>query len=128
DAPHTVTTTKAPVAFDSGVFQNGKSFSYTFTKPGTYEYYCAVHPDMKAVVTVVAAATKPKAAITTGTPTPPEKKPGTTEGGSSSSAPKDNMGSMAAPSQPDNGAAAAPSGNDDGWTPATDPVSGASDP
>ncbi|HEX3611386.1 MAG TPA: plastocyanin/azurin family copper-binding protein [Sporichthyaceae bacterium] len=141
DAPHTVTTTKAPVAFDSGAFAKGKAFSYTFAKPGTYEYYCAVHPDMKAVVTVVPAApaapatkatakpTKmPKAEITTATPTPPDKKPGTTEGGNSSSTPKDNMGSMSAPSQPDNGTATTPASSDDGWTPATDPVSGASDP
>ncbi|MFF7643777.1 plastocyanin/azurin family copper-binding protein [Streptomyces canus] len=55
-APHTVTTTKAPVAFDSGTLQKGDSWSYTFTKVGTYEYYCAVHPDMVSSVKVVAAS------------------------------------------------------------------------
>lgn len=55
-APHTVTTTKAPVAFDSGTLQKGDSWSYTFTKAGTYEYYCAVHPDMVSSVKVVAAS------------------------------------------------------------------------
>ncbi|MEU9174477.1 plastocyanin/azurin family copper-binding protein [Streptomyces sp. NPDC048420] len=55
-APHTVTTTKAPVAFDSGTLKQGDSWSYTFTKVGTYEYYCAVHPDMVSSVKVVAAS------------------------------------------------------------------------
>ncbi|MEU0073063.1 cupredoxin family copper-binding protein [Streptomyces sp. NPDC006332] len=54
-APHTVTTTKAPVKFDSGTLNKGDSWSYTFTKAGTYEYYCAVHPDMVSSVKVVAA-------------------------------------------------------------------------
>jgi plastocyanin len=53
--PHTVTTTKAPVKFDSGTLNKGDSWSYTFTKTGTYEYYCAVHPDMVSSVKVVAA-------------------------------------------------------------------------
>jgi len=53
-APHTVTTTSAPVKFDSGTLNQGDSWSYTFTKAGTYEYYCAVHPDMVSSVKVVA--------------------------------------------------------------------------
>ncbi|HEY2831915.1 MAG TPA: cupredoxin family copper-binding protein [Sporichthyaceae bacterium] len=62
DVPHTVTTTSAPVKFDSGVFAKGKSFTYTFTQPGLYKYYCAVHPDMTGTVTVAdkgAPAPKP---------------------------------------------------------------------
>ncbi|MEU9184153.1 cupredoxin family copper-binding protein [Streptomyces sp. NPDC048484] len=53
-APHTATTTKGPKKFDSGTLQQGDSWSYKFTTPGTYEYYCAVHPDMVASVKVVA--------------------------------------------------------------------------
>uniref|UniRef100_A0AAU2A5V4 Cupredoxin family copper-binding protein n=1 Tax=Streptomyces sp. NBC_00093 TaxID=2975649 RepID=A0AAU2A5V4_9ACTN len=53
--PHTVTTTKGPKKFDSGTLAQGDSWSYTFTTAGTYEYYCAVHPDMVASVKVVAA-------------------------------------------------------------------------
>ncbi|WP_425838746.1 cupredoxin domain-containing protein [Streptomyces fractus] len=53
-APHTVTSTKGPAKFDSGTMEKGDSWSYTFTKPGTYEYYCAVHPDMVGSITVVA--------------------------------------------------------------------------
>lgn len=103
-APHTVTTTKAPVAFDSGTLQQGDSWSYTFTKVGTYEYYCAVHPDMVASVKVVAAsggggttpaptqtATAPTATPTTaptstptGTPTATPTATPTSGGGSGS--------------------------------------------
>ncbi|MEU1804250.1 cupredoxin family copper-binding protein [Streptomyces sp. NPDC019937] len=54
EAPHTVTTTKGPKKFDSGTLNKGDSWSYTFTTPGTYEYYCAVHPDMTASITVLA--------------------------------------------------------------------------
>ncbi|MFI8069953.1 MULTISPECIES: plastocyanin/azurin family copper-binding protein [unclassified Streptomyces] len=69
-APHTVTTTKAPVAFDSGTLKQGQSWSYTFTKVGTYEYYCAVHPDMVSSVKVVAASGGGGGGGTTPTPTP----------------------------------------------------------
>lgn len=50
---HTVTTDPgAPAAIESGLFGNGKSFSYTFTKAGTYAYHCQPHPYMKGTVTV----------------------------------------------------------------------------
>jgi len=29
-----------------------EKFSYTFTKPGTYPYYCGIHPKMTAKVIV----------------------------------------------------------------------------
>jgi plastocyanin len=38
--------------FKSPLFNNGGTFSFTFTKAGTYPYYCSIHPDM--VGTVVA--------------------------------------------------------------------------
>ena len=49
-APHTVTFRNG--AHGSGTLQQGQSFSYTFKTPGTYDYYCAVHPYMVARVTV----------------------------------------------------------------------------
>ena len=64
-APHTVTVTSGPVKFNSGNLAKGQSFTYTFTEAGTYQYYCAVHPDMVASVTVVGSSTTP-----TPTPTP----------------------------------------------------------
>lgn len=49
-APHSVTFKNGMK--DSGVLQRGQTFSYTFTTPGTYQYYCTVHPYMTATVTV----------------------------------------------------------------------------
>ncbi|UMP05895.1 cupredoxin family copper-binding protein [Amycolatopsis sp. EV170708-02-1] len=59
-APHDVVTTSAPAAFRSPQLSAGQSWSHTFTKPGTYSYYCSVHPDMRATVTVLAAETPTK--------------------------------------------------------------------
>lgn len=36
----------------SGMLGHGRSYSRTFTKPGTYDYFCAVHPDMTGRVVV----------------------------------------------------------------------------
>ena len=38
--------------WDSGDIQPGKEFIATFTKPGTFEYYCKHHPDMKGTIIV----------------------------------------------------------------------------
>ncbi len=53
DMPHTVTETKKE--FASPVLDTGERFSYRFTTPGTYEYYCSIHPKMtgKVVVTKI---------------------------------------------------------------------------
>jgi plastocyanin len=59
-APHNVVTTSAPVAVHSPELSQGQSWSYTFTTPGTYSYYCTVHPDMRAQVTVLPAAPAPR--------------------------------------------------------------------
>ena len=40
---HTVKTLKGPAKSDSSPIQPGKSFSYVFTKPGTYPYICGIH-------------------------------------------------------------------------------------
>jgi plastocyanin len=52
---HTVTagTEQAPTnLFDSHELNHMQSFSYTFSTPGTYTYYCDVHPNMIGVVIV----------------------------------------------------------------------------
>ena len=46
DVPHTATSSTKPRAFDSGALDTDMRFSHTFTTPGTYEYFCAVHPKM----------------------------------------------------------------------------------
>jgi amicyanin len=68
-APHTVTVTSGPVKFSSGNLAKGQSFTYTFTAAGTYNYYCAVHPDMVAKVVVAGSSAPP---TPTPTPTPTE--------------------------------------------------------
>ena len=54
-APHTVTSDDGKT-FDSGVNTpigaNGGTFSFTFTKAGTFTYHCQIHPFMKATVIV----------------------------------------------------------------------------
>lgn len=39
-------------SFKSADFGQGKTFSFTFTKAGTYPYSCHIHPDMKGTVVV----------------------------------------------------------------------------
>ena len=50
---HTVTA--ADGSFDSALIQPSRSWSHTFTQPGTYDYSCTPHPFMKATVVVRAA-------------------------------------------------------------------------
>jgi plastocyanin len=52
DVPHTVTSTAKPKRFNSGTLDTDQRFSHVFTDPGTYEYFCAVHPKMTARVIV----------------------------------------------------------------------------
>jgi len=40
--------------FNAKLSGKGKTFSFTFTKPGTYTYYCDIHQGMNATITVVA--------------------------------------------------------------------------
>jgi plastocyanin len=48
--PHTVTSDKGD--WGSGELSTGQTFTATFTKPGTFEYHCKLHPVMKAKITV----------------------------------------------------------------------------
>jgi amicyanin len=50
DVPHTVTSPKKPRLLDSGTLDTDQSFSHVFTEPGTYEYFCTVHPKMTGKV------------------------------------------------------------------------------
>jgi amicyanin len=38
--------------FKSSLFDKGQSFSFTFTKAGTYPYHCSIHPGMTGTVIV----------------------------------------------------------------------------
>ena len=50
DIPHTVVSTDG--VFKSKVRNTDEKFAYTFTKAGTYPYYCSVHPKMTGKVVV----------------------------------------------------------------------------
>jgi plastocyanin len=50
DIPHTTVSTDG--VFKSKVMDTDEKFSYTFTKAGTYAYFCSVHPKMTGKVVV----------------------------------------------------------------------------
>jgi plastocyanin len=50
DIPHTVV--QQDQKFKSKAMDTDDSFSYTFTEPGTYEYFCSLHPKMTAKIIV----------------------------------------------------------------------------
>jgi plastocyanin len=50
DVPHTVTAYDKH--FASGTLDTDGQFAHRFTAPGTYDYYCAVHPHMTGRVIV----------------------------------------------------------------------------
>ena len=46
------TTTSVDKVWDSGSLATGATFSFTFAKPGSYEYRCTFHPAMKGAIEV----------------------------------------------------------------------------
>ena len=50
DIPHTAVSTDG--VFKSKVMDTDEKFSYTFSKAGTYSYYCSVHPKMTGQIVV----------------------------------------------------------------------------
>lgn len=55
---HTVTATGR--TFDSGGMDTGDSWTYRFSKPGRYAYFCTLHPWMKGTIVVVPSGGKSK--------------------------------------------------------------------
>jgi plastocyanin len=49
--PHTATAVNRK-PFDSGRIAKGASWRFTFTRKGTYEYLCTLHPNMKGKLVV----------------------------------------------------------------------------
>jgi len=52
--PHSVTAIDK--SFNSGLIYPGKTYRHTFTKAGTYDFYCMPHPFMKGTVVVSGGA------------------------------------------------------------------------
>ncbi len=69
---HTVTSDTAGI-FDSGAFQTGATFAFTFNTVGTFAYHCNIHPNMHGTVVVTGAGTTATTApaATTAPPPPP---------------------------------------------------------
>ncbi len=53
DETHTVTSTDKE--FKSKPLSAGDNFTFTFTTPGTYKYFCSLHPFMTGTIVVEAA-------------------------------------------------------------------------
>jgi plastocyanin len=52
DVPHTATSAVKPRVFDSKTLDTDDKFSHVFTAPGTYQYFCTVHPHMTGEIVV----------------------------------------------------------------------------
>ena len=56
DGPSHTTTSGVPGSpggeWNSEVLRSGSSFSFTFTEPGEFQYFCGIHSFMMATVTV----------------------------------------------------------------------------
>ncbi len=50
EAPHDAVAYDG--TFTSPMLGQGQSWAFTFNTPGTYAYYCTVHPYMQAMVVV----------------------------------------------------------------------------
>ena len=52
DEPHTVTSADGGKMFKSPALDTDDKFSFTFAKPGTYKYFCSIHPRMVGTIIV----------------------------------------------------------------------------
>jgi plastocyanin len=68
---HTVTASEG--AFDSGILAEGATFSTTLDAPGSYAYFCAIHPEMTGTITV--SEPEPGGSPTVDAPASPEASP-----------------------------------------------------
>jgi len=50
DIPHTVASTTQGLR--SKALDTGETYSFTFTTPGTYKYFCGLHPHMTGSIVV----------------------------------------------------------------------------
>jgi plastocyanin len=52
EEPHTVVSADGGLTFKSPALDTDDKFSFTFDKPGTYKYFCSVHPHMVGTIVV----------------------------------------------------------------------------
>ena len=60
NGPTVHTTTSDSGVWDSGDLQVGDNFSFTFTDPGVYWYFCRLHPFMRGTITIDPNAPAPQ--------------------------------------------------------------------
>jgi amicyanin len=53
DIPHTIVAVGKQ--FRSKALDTGDAYSFTFTTPGTYDYFCSLHPHMTGTIVVETA-------------------------------------------------------------------------
>jgi plastocyanin len=56
DIPHAVAASNK--TFRSRALDTDDKYSFTFTTPGVYEYFCSMHPHMKATIVVEAGQSR----------------------------------------------------------------------
>ena len=52
EEPHTVISADGGKTFKSDALDTDDKFSFTFDKPGTYKYFCSIHPHMVGTIIV----------------------------------------------------------------------------
>ena len=52
EEPHTVMSADGGKSFKSDALDTNDKFSFTFDKPGTYKYFCSIHPHMVGTIVV----------------------------------------------------------------------------
>jgi plastocyanin len=52
EEPHTVLSADGGQSFKSPALDTDDKFSFTFDKPGTYKYFCSIHPHMIGTIVV----------------------------------------------------------------------------
>ena len=52
EEPHTVMSADAGQTFKSPALDTDDKFAFTFDRPGTYKYFCSIHPHMSGTIVV----------------------------------------------------------------------------
>lgn len=52
EEPHTVNSIDGAAAFKSPALDTGDKFTFVFTQPGRYKYFCSIHPHMVGTIVV----------------------------------------------------------------------------
>ena len=52
EEPHTVMSADQQTSFKSPALDTNDKFTFTFAKPGTYKYFCSIHPHMVGTIVV----------------------------------------------------------------------------